>query len=387
MISTLYATRTPTSSKIPISGSTGTTIAEGWIPWRANSAGIIDTTEPTFTDNGDGTGTFGACNVALYDNSNFTGKTAQYAVAEATLSFTAGTQEYACIHLSAGVAHWQKETSFSSISGSDSIVVYVIWRQNGGDLLHSSGQDSLGIGLADKINQRLFTCSPYAISTIEGSVGFLISETTSPVARTINVTGCDVYAGTAKQTVGDFTSETDLLTKVIHTAGGWTFTSGQYYDNSHYNPDGLGEVSLTANRYAYRLYFRSIGDVKEVFYVESPAEYTTLEAARVASEYGRTSLPILLQRHCLPIGRSLIKNGATSGITEPFIATGGQFLTMVPQHNDLVGLQGGTTDEYYHSTSAQHTTWSKITESGGAPLWNGSNWPQPLTTNFLLMGA
>lgn len=320
------------------------------------SAGIVDTSVPSFIDNGDGTATFSACNVALYDNDNHVGVPEVYAVPSATLSFTAGAQEYACITYNGGSPIWVTVSDPFLINGSSTALIYAIWRQDGGTEIHSADQDSLALGLPNKLNSRTLFCDPYGVVTLGGGVGPVAAETSVPVDRTILVSDSHVFKGTALEHVLAFNSSVDRLTKAVNTSGGWVFTDTPQYDNLNYNPSGAGEVLASNNKWIFRLYFRSIGDTKQVFYVESLDQYNTEAQARQASEVGRMDLPPLLTGHCILVGRSLIQYNEPTGITEAFVRTGGNFLAAIPNHNDLTNIQGGAVDEYYHLTARQHGT-------------------------------
>lgn len=350
---TMFLRRLEGSRAASVNNTATTSVIDVPYPY---SAGLAQATVPDFTDNEDGTATFGSCSAALYSSADGMGSTEVYTVPEATLSFVAGAQEYACISYNGGSPEWVKITDPMDITGRDIILIFVIWRQDDGTELHSVGQDSLALALPNKINSRLLYCEPYGISTIGGGIGPVASETTTPNPRTITVSGATVFKGVAKDYLTAFDSSVDKLTKAVHTATGWVYTDTPVYDNLHYNPDSLGEVEAGNNKWIYRLYFRSVGDVRQVFYVESTEEYNSEGVARSATEAGRTDLPPLLTGHCILVGRSIIQHGATNGVTEAFIRTGGYFTSAVPNHNDLTNIQGGTTDEYYHLTARQYGT-------------------------------
>jgi hypothetical protein len=319
---------------------------------RPKNAGIADIAPPAFTDNGNGTGTFAACNVAVYDNEYFVGIPKQIAVAEKTLSFTDNSEEYVCIRYIGGLAEYYKETIVANITDSNIVLVYVVWRQ--GTILHSADQDSCGLGLANKMNSMMLNTMPYRMAINDE---LILTETNVPVARTVLCSDAVVYKGSIPALVDVFNSSTDLLTKAVHTAGGWVYSTTAQYDNVSYNPNASGEVAMqNDNKWCYRLFYRSVGDIKEIFYVEGTAEYNNIDDARIGSETGRTDLPILLLNHCILVGRALIKKNAVSGVIEPFIRHTGAFTTFIPQHNSLLGLQGGTTNEEYHLTLAEHTS-------------------------------
>lgn len=296
--------------------------ASGILPENLLYGGIVSPVAPSFVDNGDGTATIGNTLASLYSNSNFEGLLRTYSVSGTTLGFTNGAQQYVCISYNSGSPVFYVENNRLLINGSDVILVFAVWRQD--NVLHSADQDSVGLGLPNKINARLLNTAPYAVATTGGLV---ISEIITPIPRTVVVTEAIVYRGTASGLVSTFNSSTDLLTKAIKTGSGWVYTDELQYDNLNYNPDSSGEVVMTNNRYTYRLFFRSIGDVKQVFYVEAPEQYTSVVDARAGSEIGRNDLPLLLTGHCLLVGRAIIQKGATSGIMEPFTRSGGTFIS------------------------------------------------------------
>ena len=316
--------------------------------------GIISTSCPELTDNGDGTATIASCQVALRDNSNFTGPIKPYTIPEATFEFTDGIEEYVVADYNSGNPIYIKTTN--QPNGSNKSLIYVIWRV--GAQIHSIHQDSIGNGLPNKANSRILLTEPYAVSSLGG---LIISETDTPSDRTILVTSAIVFAGVVSHNVLDYNSSTDDLYKVISTSSGWTFTIVTQYDNTHKNPSGSGEVEMGNNQWKYNLYYRSIGDDKDVFFIESEEDYPKASDARVASESGRSDdIPTLLKNHCLFIGRTIVQKGASSGETTPFIRKRGEYVTVIPDHNDTYNKQGGTDDEYYHLTSAEHVRCSDL---------------------------
>ena len=308
--------------------------------------GVVDVSSPTFNDNGDGTGTISGCTIAIRDNSNHAGYIREYSVSQQTFEFIDGEQEYIAVYYNSGDPVYQKTSVMPN--GSDRSLIYVVWRV--GLTLHSANQDSIGLGLPNKQNSRLLNTEPYAVSSLGG---LLISESTSPSPRTINVSSAIVYIGNNPISVESFNSSVDNMYKVILTSSGWNYTIVTQYDNNHYNPGSSGEVLLDNNKYKFNLYYRSIGDSKDVFFVESENQYNSAAEATTASEAGRTTIPIVLKNHCVFIGRSVIQKGATSGVTSPFIRTRGSYTTYIPSHNDLPGIQGGAVGEYYHVTSSE----------------------------------
>ena len=308
-----------------------------------HSVGVIDANVPDFTDHGDSTVTFNSCNVGLRSDPFHKSIIKSYSVPAKTLTITS-EESYVCVSYNSGVPEYYIETNPYAINGSDSFIVYFIWKQ--GLILHSSDQDSVGLGLANKLNSRLLFTEPYKLTAFGG---LLCSETTTPNPRTIVISEAVVFKGVVAENVALFNSSVDMLTKAVYTVGGWVYTQTLVYNNTTINPYTGGEVAMTGNKWKYILYYRSIGDIKETFYVLSPEEYSSEAAARTASESGRIDLPILLQHHCMLVGRSIVQNNATNGITEQFVNRIGNFTSPIPNHNDTNNKQGGNNlDQFYH---------------------------------------
>ena len=314
-----------------------------------HSVGVIDANVPDFTDHGDSTVTFNSCNVGLRSDPFHKSIIKSYNVPAKTLTITA-EESYVCVSYNSGTPEYYIETNPYAINGSDAFIVYFIWKQ--GLILHSSDQDSVGLGLANKLNSRLLFTEPYKL-TVFG--GLLCSEVATPNPRTIVISEAVVFKGVVAENVALFDSSVDMLTKAVYTVGGWVYIRTLVYNNTTINPYTGGEVAMTGNKWKYILYYRSIGDIKETFYVLSPEEYSSEAAARTASESGRIDLPILLQHHCMLVGRSIVQNNAINGITEQFVNRVGNFTSPIPNHNDTNNKQGGTTGEYYHLTSSDYT--------------------------------
>jgi len=324
------------------------------VPENLHSAGISDIAVPNFTDNGDGTATIAQALACLYNNPYFDGLVSEYLIPQATLGFVDGGQQFVCVKYNSGYPIYYVENNSLAINDSDIILVFVVWRQD--NILHSADQDSIALGLPNKINARLIDTDPYAITT---STSLIPAEIAVPANRTITITEAEVYRGTARGTVGAFNSSTDLFTKAISTAGGWVYTNETTYNNDRYNPASGGELVSLPAKWLYRLYYRSIGDVKQTFYVESPDYYSTEAAARIASEVGRSDLPLLLTGHCLLVGRSIILKSSATGTTEPFVRSGGSFISAggIPEA-PIDGTQYGR----------QNASWTPITGGGGASV-------------------
>lgn len=321
------------------------------------SAGVFGT-EPTFTDNGNGTVTIGDVDVLLYPSDDFTGTLKEYIVNGDTFTFTANAEEYVVVNYNAGTPVMQKATDITTINSSDIIMLFVVWRI--GNVCHSLGFDSQGVGLSNKLQDSLFSVNLYQ-RTVAG--GLDISETTTPNPRTILVTEASVYTGAIKQTVGPFDSSSDTMTEVVHSSSAWTYVNKLVYNNTEYDA-GVNAASLGSGKYGVVWFYRSIGDAKQLFYVLGTTPYDTESLALLSQP--RIDLPVILKRHCMLIGRAIILSGATSGnVQSSFAVTFNGYSPIM--HNDMTNIDGTGT---YHISSAEAT---KVTALGTISSQDATN--------------
>lgn len=133
--------------------------------------------------------------------------------------------------------------------------------------------------------------------------------------------------------------------------GGWTSVATQAQIDNTYWDDNTGTLNdLTANRYGVHWVYEVHDSSVHVVYGQG--DYTLTQSEQASPP---TTLPGLLAAYATLVGKIVIQKTAAAftSIQSPFTT---QFAAgAVSNHNDLGGLQGGTTNEYYHLTSAQHT--------------------------------
>lgn len=327
-------------------------IDTSWIKSLRLYSGI--NTEPTFTDNGNGTCTLGSAVVTLYTTTNFTGVRNTYTVSGGTFTISAsGASEYIVANYNSGNPVMQKVTDATTINGSNIRGLYTVWRQGG--VIHSLSNDADGNGVAERVSGRIRLTEPYKLTTAGGLV---VSEITSPNPRTISITQGYVYSGIVINNVLAFNSSTDTLTKATVTNGTWTYTNELVYNNTDYNPS-TGPVAMNANKYSVRWFYRSIGDVKQTFYVMGSSEYNS--AAEAESD-PQPTINSILRDHCMLVAKAIIKKSATSGY--------------------IINLLGVTNISY---TAALHSSLGNLdyASSGHTEFAGAVN---VLPTNYLLVG-
>jgi hypothetical protein len=145
--------------------------------------------------------------------------------------------------------------------------------------------------------------------------------------------------------------------------GGWTRTVDQAsIDNGNWD-DGTGTLNSLdgVNHYGVHWVYRCVDGTVHVQYGQ--ASYTSLAAAQ--SSTVPTVVPPLTQTLCVLVGRVIIKNAAAS-LTEVASTWTTVFESGNPTgHNDLSGLDGGTSGEYYHLSLTNYTD---LTDAGDTAL-------------------
>lgn len=135
----------------------------------------------------------------------------------------------------------------------------------------------------------------------------------------------------------------------------WVYTpSVAQWPNGQYNntSSGTGLDAITGNRYV-NLWFYIGASGQNVFMVYGQAQHVQL--ADAFAEGAPTFLPPGTAPFILLVGKLTFQNGAATPtqLLSPFTAASLGFGS-VNTHNDLSGLQGGTTGEYYHLSQAAY---------------------------------
>jgi hypothetical protein len=142
-------------------------------------------------------------------------------------------------------------------------------------------------------------------------------------------------------------------------SGGWTSVANQsQIDNLNWD-DNTGTLNdLTANRYGVHWVY--VVHDSSVHVVYGQGDYTLAQAEAATAP---ATIPGVLSSYATIVGKLIIQksSGVFTEVLSPFTTT--FQASAVANHNDLSGLQGGTTDQYYHLTSAQATVVSNTSGS------------------------
>jgi len=269
-------------------------------------------------------------------------------------------------------------TSTSSGNGANIIGIGHCLKETDGTRHYANAGLRLSDGVR-KLHNRAST-----LRRIEkGSGGALVSD---PSTRNLYITagtfhrGVNSYSFAAKDTSAAPTPDTFDYYYYNPTTSAWVKddNTGNHYtqiDNVQYNnvAAGTGLANLTTNKYTTNWVFVHPDD--EHILVVYGQINGTLTAAQ--NESIPASLPDIIDKMAVFLCKVIIQEGSDTLIFENV-----EYFTFTPDitvdHNELQGLQGGTANEYYHLTSAEHTLISAVgglipTDSNFI-VGNGTTW-------------
>lgn len=307
---------------------------------RNLSAGCA--TSPTYTDNGSGNITVNAVTVRMFSTSDFTGYINSYSLSPITVTLTDGTTNYVVADYNSGTPILKVITDVSLINESNIIPVFTIIRT--GTVLHTLDWDRLGLGLSNKLHQRLVKTERFTRES-----GLSLTETGT---RNLVLTSGVVWYGATQKSLSQIATATDKIVFYYHSSGNWVsdFT-GTQYNNTQYD-DGTNLVTLTANRYAVNWLFRGVEDQKHLYMILGSGDYTLTQAQAAVLP----TIPPIISAHAILVAKLIVQKSATTATSIQSAFETAFSFSSASAHNDLIGIQGGTTNEYYHLTSAQYNT-------------------------------
>jgi len=140
--------------------------------------------------------------------------------------------------------------------------------------------------------------------------------------------------------------------------GGWTSVASQtQIDNINYDNNSGTLQALTANRYGVHWVYVIHDSSVHVVYGQDNYTLAQAQVAIVPS-----SIPGKLAAYATLVGKITVQKSSDT-FTEVLTPFTTQFTTsLIQNHNDLSGLQGGTAGEYYHFTSAKYAYLNALTE-------------------------
>ena len=307
----------------------------------SNAAGTLE--NPTITVAGSGaTIDVSSVKAVLFSLPGWIGDYKEYVIPSATgLALTDNSANYLVVSYNAGNPVYSVTTNPALITNSDVVGATLLWRA--GTQVHYQAIN-WGLSTASRINRRLVQTNRY-----ERASGLSLGESTGNV---ITLTAGNVWYGVSEIIEGAVTSASSNADFYYHVAGAYTKSTVSTYNITQYD-NGTALQTLSNGRYAVNWVWRYLdgSGLPKLAYVLGGGNYTQAQAIASATP----APPPILSTMAILVGRIIVlKNAATafqidSAFTQVFSSTS------VTDHNDLGNLQGGTTDEYFHLTSAEYT--------------------------------
>jgi hypothetical protein len=299
----------------------------------------------------DGTITVPNAQVALYATTDFTGPLTVYNITGTTISTLANNDtNYIYVDYNAGSPQYAVTQDFEVIDHSSKVLHLIVYRAS--NFVHVLEFGNQGAGLSNKINDRFITVDRFAR---ESGLELILDTTNGYVTASAGV----AWNGAYRQTLAQINSGDDVFFRSYHSASVWVYsTSANKINNSIYDT-GITTASISPGKYLTNWYYRGQEVNDHIYEVISTDEYDSVAEAQLATQ---PNLPELVSSHAFLMGRIIVPSGSYNGLIES--AYDIAFLpSAVTSHNDLTGIQGGTTNQYYHLTQAQYNIVSSGTSS------------------------
>jgi len=247
-------------------------------------------------------------------------------------------------------------TSESSPTGTNVIGVGHCLKE-ADDTLHYA---TAGLRLNDGVRKLHHRASK--LRNIEKSSGCAVASTGT---RNFTISSGFFHRGINQYSFSEKdTSDTDTFDYFYYnpTTSAWVKddNEGAHYtalDNTQYNniEAGTGLENLTSNKYTTNWIFVHPDD-EHIIVVYGQINSTLTDAK---NDKIPANLPSIIDKMGCLLAKVIIQQGSDTLIVENV-----EYFTferdITVDHNELAGLQGGTTDEYYHLTAAEHTLGAAI---------------------------
>ena len=301
----------------------------------------------TWTDNSNGSINLPQITVALFNNPNFFEPLKFYSIPSGTTGVGSipallnNDTNYVIIEYNNGSPRYNVLDNDGTVDWSSVILYMIIYRAD--NFVHILEFGNMGSGLSSKMNDRIISTDRFAR---ESGCSLGLSGSTGVVTLSSGV----VWNGPNRQILNGVTSM-GLFFKNYHSGGTWVYTTTAHTINNLYYDNGTDLVLATGGKYLVNWYFRGQELNDHLYEVVSSNQYDSVLGAEASNE---PNLPELITSHAFLVGRIIIAVSATTGITQSAFTNVFQPSGASGIHNDLIGLQGGLPNEYYHLDSNKY---------------------------------
>ena len=354
-------------SVVPYTGAT-TDVELGTYSLYADNTSVTEGTisDPTVTDASGVAISITSVDVMIRSSTTWSGDGRLYrktVAANTSLAVTDNALNYIYVTWNSGTPIYAATTDRSLLNQSTNIPVARVAMESG----NSEYQISYGYlanGAVVRNIDRIMRIR--GIGGIERESGFGLSESGT---RIVTVASGYAWFGLSRISLATITQGGSGVTSEMwyHSAGVWTRTTITAYNNTQYD-NGTNLATLTSNRYAVNWIYRNIV-TSEIDIVLGTGDYTLAQA----EASNRPAVPDVINGFYVLCGRIIVqKNAAIATTIENAVNTTFN-QAAVSNHEDLSGLQGGTTGEHNHLTNAQLAALGTATTlTAGTPVSGGA---------------
>lgn len=352
---------------VPYTGSTANVDLGTYSLYADNTPfteGVV--TDPTITDATGVAIAITSCEVLIRSNSAWGGDERLYRMtvpATSSLALTDNVVNYIYVTWNAGSPVYAATTDRYTINFSDSVPVARVGMESG-NIEYQIMYGYVAKGATSRNQDRVLKTR--GRGGIERESGLGISESAT---RVVSIGSGFAWFGLHRITLATVTSGVAGTTLQLwyHSAGVWTKSTITQYNNTQYD-NGTNLATLTANRYAVNWIYRNL-ITNEIDIILGTGDYTIAQAEASTLP----AIPEMVAAFYILCGRIIVqKSASTATVIENVVSTTFN-QAAVSNHEDLSGLQGGTTGEHYHLTSAQNAAYGTATAlAAGTPASSGA---------------
>jgi len=258
-------------------------------------------TQPSYTDNGDGSVTIGSGVYNLYPDPTGAGLVKQYALLGGTFTLTDGTTNYIYAAYNSGSPVVLSTTNRADFAGqyfTTDTPIYTLYRS--GNLIYQLNFDTTGHASPEKTLYRLLDTRRF-----EHVSGMSLADAGN---GTFTVTQGVVWYAITRTTLDAFNSSTDSTYLYYYNGSSWAYNTVTGYNNTNYQgPSGLS--TLPGGKYNINWVYRSVSSSKTCFIILGSAAYT-LNDAIAAQPPG--NVPDVVSTTAMLVGKIIVSQGAAS---------------------------------------------------------------------------
>jgi hypothetical protein len=352
---------------VPYTGATGNVDLGTYSLYADNTAfteGVV--TDPTITDAAGVAVAVTSCDVLVRSNSAWGGDERLYRMsvpATSSLAMTDNAVNYVYVTWNLGSPVYAATTDRYTINFSDRVPVARVGMESG-TIEYQLIYGYVAKGATSRNQDRVLKTR--GRGGIERESGLGLSESAT---RVVSIGSGYVWFGLRRISIDAVTSGVGgtILQLWYHSSGVWTKSTITQYNNTQYD-NGTNLATLTANRYAVNWIYRNI-ITNEIDIILGTGDYTLAQAEASTLP----AIPEFVAAFYVLCGRIIVQKSASTATTIENVVTTTFNQAAVSNHEDLSGLQGGTTGEHYHLTNAQHTAYGTATAlTAGTPETSGA---------------